>query len=328
MRLGFVLVLGILLACNNDKKGSEAKNDDKSFSYENFSNKFKTSSVPYSISDTGLLKNTDTTTLRSFATEHIIPDSILNKAFSKGAKIRFTPLVKIEVPKKETYFIVKATGGDGNAAFMVVFNEQKQYSASFPFLVVDSDNNTSQLSSIDRSYTISRATTKKAKDGTNKEGRDVYAYNSAANTFTLIMTDLLEDNNVLINPIDTLKRTQKWTGDYGREKNNLISIRDGRTPNERMVFIHFEKEEGTCTGELKGYVLMTSSNEAVYRGGSDPCVLTLRFQGSSVSLHEENCGNHRDVRCMFEGSYQRKAEPKTKSKSNDKKSSAKKAATP
>ncbi|MER3463066.1 MAG: hypothetical protein C4329_00110 [Chitinophagaceae bacterium] len=328
MRFGLACLLVLLIACKDGKKGDEGKDDNSDgFSYESFSNKFPKGSLPYSLTDTGLLRNTDTATLSSISSEHFIADSLLSKAFDKGARIKFTPLAKIEVPKKETYFIVKAISGSDRAAFMLVFNKDKKFSASFPFLIPDDDNTTSQTSSIDRSQTISRSTLKKSTDGTAKEGRNVFVYNSGINGFTLVLTDLLDDNAALINPIDTLKHTQKWTGDFTNGKDNLVSVRDGRSPKERMVFIHFEKEEGRCKGELKGNFLMTSSNTAVYRGGTDPCVLTLRFDGSQVSMHEENCGNHRDVKCMFEGSFTHKT-VKTKSKPKKSASAEKKPATP
>jgi thiamine phosphate synthase YjbQ (UPF0047 family) len=80
-----------------------------------------------------------------------------------------------------------------------------------------------------------------------------------------------------------------------------------------MMFIHFEKNNGECTGELKGNLLMTSSKTAVYRQGGDPCVLELNFGTSSVTLKEaEGCGLHRDLECLFEGTYPRKKVEKEK----------------
>ena len=52
----------------------------------------------------------------------------------------------------------------------------------------------------------------------------------------LIVTDALDDKvTELTNPIDTFSRKQKFTGDYGSGKLNLVSIRDGRK-NDRLSF--------------------------------------------------------------------------------------------
>jgi hypothetical protein len=127
------------------------------------------------------------------------------------------------------------------------------------------------------------------------------------------MIDQMGDRpSEMINPIDTLPRIHKWAGDYVKNKNNIVSIRDGRYENEIRFFIHINKNDGDCIGEVKGTALISSSVTAVYREGGDPCVLELRFTGSSVSLKElEGCGNHRGLNCPFEGTFPKKKQEKT-----------------
>ena len=130
---------------------------------------------------------------------------------------------------------------------------------------------------------------------------------------TDMMKKLDEQNAELINPIDTFAKTRKFAGDYVKGKRNLVSIRNGRTPNQALAFIHLEDETGECSGELKGEILFTSSSSAIYRQGGDPCVLQFTFAGSSVTLKEEQgCGNHRGLDCPMEGTYTKKKEPKLK----------------
>jgi hypothetical protein len=247
----------------------------------------------------------------------LIPDSIKKKLVGATKNIKYIPLAKIEAPNAESYYILKAASGSRKAALMTVFDKENNYSGAFPLLVPDGNAATSQVSTIDKAYSISRNVARRTKDDVTVEGKDVYVYNAAVKGFTLIMTDALEDGSQeLINPIDTFSRKQKFTGDYIRDKKNMVSVRDGRNPNELIVFIHFEKDKGTCVGELKGSTLMTSSTTAVYRQGGDPCVLELRFSGSSVTLKEvEGCGSHRDVKCSFDGSFPKKKEPKAKTSS-------------
>ena len=156
------------------------------------------------------------------------------------------------------------------------------------------------------------------------EGKDVFVYNAAARQFTLIQTDVLDERSAeLINPIDTLPGTHRFAGDYYlKEKRNIVSIRDARSPTQAMAFVHLDKNNGECVGELKGEILFTSTSTAVYRQGGDPCVLQFTFSGNTVTLKEEQgCGNHRGLNCPLEGVYTRKKEvkPKTPVKKGSKK---------
>lgn len=308
-----VLALMVLAAgaCNN---GPEEATDetDGAFDYANFARRFPAASVPYQLIDTSLLNNKDTGALRNAAFSAFIPDSTRTRLVGKGTNVRYVPLAKIEVPKGESYFLLKVTNGARKAALLAVFDKDRNYSAAFPFLLPDTDPSTTQTSAIDKAYTVSRSVLRRTEEEALVEGKDVYAFNADARDFTLIMTDLLdEEGQELINPIDTFARKHKFSGDYGRGKKNLVSVRDGRYPNELAVFIHFEKDEGECTGELKGNVLLTSTTTAVYRQGNDPCVLEFRFTPTAVTLREvEGCGAHRDLKCVFDGSFPRKKEPK------------------
>lgn len=311
-RVGFVLVCCIFWACSNSKEGKAEQ--EKGFSYEGFAKLFPQGTVPYQLTDSGLNKQSDTTTIRSSEFAGFIPDSIKNKIFSKGSKIKYTPLAKIQVPKAETYFLVKAFSGSKKAALLVGFDEKGNYAVTFPFLVPDDDASTSQNTTIDKSYTISRNVTRKKNNEVVGEGKNVFVYNAEARQFSLIMTDALDEGNAdIINPIDTLPRTRKFAGDYVKGKRNLVSIRDGRIANQALAFVHLEKNDGQCIGELKGEILFTSSTRAVYRHGGDPCVLEFAFTASTVTLKEvEGCGNHRGLDCTLEGSFTRKKEAKPK----------------
>jgi len=310
-RLGFVLFFCLLLGCN-DKTGSTE--GQKEFNYESFSKLFAPANLPYQLTDIGLDKIKDTTVIRSPEFARFIADSVKNRLFYKGSKIKYYPLAKIQVPKGETYYVVKAVSGAKKAALLVSFDKEESYAATFPFLVPDGDASTSQSSSMDKSYTIARNVVRKKGTDIIAEGKDVYVYNNDAKQFTLIMTDLLDEKNAdLVNPIDTLPRTRKFAGDYIQGKRNIVSIRNGRTAKQALAFVHLEKKDGECTGELKGELFFTSSSTAVYRQGGDPCVLQFSFTGSSVTLKEEQgCGNHRGLDCPMEGTFSKKKEPKPK----------------
>jgi hypothetical protein len=134
--------------------------------------------------------------------------------------------------------------------------------------------------------------------------------------FTLILTesnDKAAVESVLVNPIDTLPRRNKLSGDYTQGKMNLVSIRDGRNATECLFFIHFEKNEGACKGELKGRARIIAPNKVVYHQPGDQCELEFNFSAKSVTIREEmGCGSHRDIKCFFEGTFNRRADVKPK----------------
>jgi hypothetical protein len=128
------------------------------------------------------------------------------------------------------------------------------------------------------------------------------------------MTDPLNDANLeVINPIDTLSRKRKYTGDYLKDKKNYISVRDSKYPNQLMFFIHMKSDDNDCDGELKGEMLVTSSTTAIYRQGGDPCVMSFSFSSNTVTVKEdEGCGSHRGLNCSFNGRYSLKKESNSK----------------
>lgn len=302
--LVFVLLSGFI-ACKDadDKKGqNEEENSSKAMT-----GLFKEVTPPYQLSDTGLLKNTDTTSLSQQFTASLLPDSIRNTYFSKSAKIRFSPLAKIE-GKKETYYVIKASATAKKAALLAVLDGDDNFMVSYPFLLPDADANTSQSSVIDKNLTITKTIVQRTGTDEIREGKEVVAYEAGEKKFGLIMLNALNQNPAeIISPIDTFPKTNKLAGDYWLNKKNLISIRDGRYPNQLLVYVHTENKAGDCKGELRGEFLMTTSATATYRQGGDPCVLNLNFKGTTVSISEQTgCGNYRGLDCPLTGTFSRK----------------------
>lgn len=304
----YLVLLVAVMACNNEKK--EEPEDETVFRYESFSGRFKDAKPPYSLSDTGLLNNEDTAVIRNQAFTSFIPDSIKKKLFPNTSKVRYVPLARVAASNGEQYFILKAEGGSRKAALLVAFDQAQNYGATLPFLVPDKDPKSLQVSTLDKAFSITRNISRRNEDDVLMEGKDVYVYNKDVKQFTLIMTDLLDEGEMeVLNPIDTFARTHRYAADYTQGKRSILSIRDGRSPKEVMFFVHFEKNDGECVGELKGTLFFTSTTTAVYRQGGDPCVLEFDFKKSSVSMREvEGCGLHRGLQCLFEGTFTKKKE--------------------
>jgi len=300
-----VLLVFILCSCSNGKTNGNG------FSYEKFSELFPSEQISYQLSDADLLTNKDTTVIRTPEFSNFISDSLKAKLFGKGNKVKFVAMAKVKAPKNTSYYIVRASNGTKRIALLLPFTND-QFDVAFPFLIPDSDPTTSQLSTIDKSNAIIKTVTQKKLGGDIAEGREVYQYVPEAKQFTLLLTNPLNNVAEVINPIDTLSRKHKFSGDYLKDKKNYISIRDGRSSSEYLFFIHIEK--GECSGEIKGTILLTSSNRAVYRQGGDPCQMNLQLGANSVTIKEDSgCGSRRGLDCSFDGAYNRKKETKSKS---------------
>jgi hypothetical protein len=305
------LVLIILLAgCKSKKKSLSG---DEPVEISDFIEFFPDTKLPYQVADSTLLKKENDSLLISYKVfTQFVPDSVLSQVFGKNVKPKIYPLAKNE--GDETYLFAKGIAGNKRAALVLGFDKKNKFIAAMPLLNLDQSSATRQTGNIDTRYTITKMVYRKNADGSVVEGKDVYVLNSGANSFMLIMTDALDDKvTELTNPIDTFSRKQKYTADYGSSKMNLVSIRDGRRSDRLSFFIHFEKNNGECTGELKGEAIIKSPTVAEYREGGDPCILQFRFTSSSVVIKElEGCGSRRGLRCSFDGIYPRKKEAKPK----------------
>jgi hypothetical protein len=315
----FILLLlcGALIAgCKHKKKPSLSGDDPVEVT--DFIDFFNPVTLPYQVADTSLLKKDKDSLLISYKVfTQFVPDSLLGKVYGKGVKPKIYSLGKTKVPGAETYLFIKTVTTDKRALFLVCFDKKNRFIAGMPVLRPDKLSNTTQSVTLDKRLTITNTVQRKNADGSQSEGKDVFVLNTDAAQFALIMTDALDEKMTeLINPIDTLQRKHKLSADYGNGKLNLVSIRDGRKPDRLSFFIHFEKNNGECTGELKGEAMLKSPNTAEYRENGDPCILSFTFSSTAVTLKETNCGSRRGLNCVFDGSFGRRkwikpASPKT-----------------
>jgi hypothetical protein len=310
-----VLFISFLLSVVSCGSRSDGKETEDGYTFASFATSFKEVGVPYHLTDTALLANKDSAAIKAPEFTSLINDSLKNRLFGKNS-ISYVPMVRLKEPNGQQYLVVKATGGKKRVALLLVYDEEGNFGSGFPFLVPDENNNTTQVSSVEKSFAISRNISRR-KPGEVADGKDVFVYHPESKTFRLIMTDPLDDTMGLINPIDTMPRTHRFTGDYYAGNDALVSVRDGRNEGQLMVFINFKKNKGQCSGELKGELFFSTSTTAVFRQSGDPCVMEFSFKGSSVTLKEEQgCGNYRDIDCLFDGTYTRKKIPAKKPAKN------------
>jgi len=309
LRKIFILFFALLLMAGCRGKKKPVVSGEEPVEVADFIDFFKPVKLSYQLSDSILnRKEKDSLLISNKIFNQFVPDSVLSKVYGKGTKPKIYPLGKVEVQGAETYIFLKTVSNEKKAVFIICFDKNLQFITAMSALRPDNNNATMQTLLMDSKYTITKTVMLKNRDGTLSEGRDVFVFNTEAKDFMLIMTDALTDKvTELINPIDTLPRKSKLSADYSNGKMNLVSIRDGRKNDRIIFFIHFEKNNGQCTGELKGEAKLISSNTAEYRESGDPCVLKFVFSSASVTLkEEEGCGSRRGLDCAFDGSFVRK----------------------
>jgi hypothetical protein len=276
-----------------------------------FFNSFQPLTVPLQITDSIFIaKQDDQKRLEPNDVSAYMPDSLFTDDEDIFGQIKFYPYGRIQTPKGETYLFLLAYSGTDKKLYLAGFDRLKKLVDVLPALSRSKGTAIHQAFMVEKNLTLTRKSTRKNADGSLSTGKNVYALNEATRKFTLVMTDALDEKPVeLVNPIDTLPRKFKFSADYSKDKRNLVSIRDGSNAGKLYFFIHFEKNNGDCSGELRGTAQMNTVNSAIYQQPGDPCTLNFGFSTSAVNISEQNCGSHRGLNCLFEGSFPRRKEP-------------------
>ena len=300
----------IITACNRKKKPNPSGEDPVEVA--DFIGFFPQKALPYDVYDTTLAKKEKDTFQVSFANfSRFVPDSVVKKLFGKSTKVKIYAEGRIPLNGGGNFLIARTIHNNRKQLVLFAFDRKDVYADHVLVLQPDQASATTQFSRIDKQFSLTRTVTRKNSDGTVSDGKEVYALDTDSRKFTLVMTDALDEKIAeLVNPIDTLPRTHKYAADYSSGKMNLVSVRDSRRGDRIRFFIHFQKNSGACTGELKGEAIFRKPNLAEYRQNGDPCVLQFIFSNSSVTLKEvEGCGSRRGLQCSFNGSYPRKKTP-------------------
>ncbi len=312
--LVLLLMWLILPGCKHTKKLSLTGEEPVKIS--DFIAFFHPLKLPFQCNDSIFLQDDEDSLLISYTVfTQFVPDSVLGNVFGKTAEPDIYSMGRVDLPQSETLLFVKTSVDDKNALFLLGFDKKQQFMTALLVIGPGQQPSTLQSVSVDKKYTINKTILRKNPDASMSEGKDVYTLDKATKKFMLIMTDALDDKiTELINPIDTLPRKNKFSADYGNSKMNLVSIRDGRRNDRLSFFVHFEKNNGVCSGELKGEAILRSASMAEYKMAGEPCSLQFNFSSSSVTLKEESCGSHRGMGCLFDGSFSRMQEVKKKKK--------------
>ncbi|HEX5668001.1 MAG TPA: hypothetical protein VFX73_04300 [Chitinophagaceae bacterium] len=313
-----LLTMAMLFSC---KQGKRNLSSDESITAGEFVESFSELKLPYNLHDSVLSKKLgDTALISAKLVKEFIPDSLYKKDF-KSSKPKFYVLGRAVDKNEDSYLIFKAATKEKQVAYVACFDKEHVFKAGMTLVTSSSEKNVENEGALDRRFTLIRNRKKIARDGQVFYTKNVYVYNNAG-TFTLILTESNEvpENAEIFNPIDSLPMTFKLSGNYVKDKRNFVTIRDGSKPNRLLFFVHFEKNNGDCIGELKGEVELIQPALARYTASGDPCSLEFKFDGKKVTLTElSGCGNHRGIRCFFNDSYPKKiVKPKKKTQARTK----------
>lgn len=302
----FVAVL-LLFSCKSKK--IDLSGEDP-VDIDDFIEFFRELPLPHSIADTQISRKLpDSLLISKKVLSQFVPDSVYAEDFDQKAAPKFYAWGKVSVEKNETYLLLKAATLSTQAAYILCFDSRRNFKASMRFVKNNPDRRKSFTSTIDKRYVITTRQSYKGASGEDYYKLNAYVYNDIG-TFTHIK---IESNEPVVprevyNPIDTFPHKHKLSGDYVRDKRNFVSVRDGKKANRILFFVHFEKKDG-CAGEIKGEAVLAKPDRAFYRQSGDACELELVFSGNKVTLREEKgCGNYRDIKCVFEGSFTKKKE--------------------
>ncbi|MFM9021969.1 MAG: hypothetical protein ACKOOA_11645 [Sediminibacterium sp.] len=304
-----IFLLLLLTGCNTTPPDYSGNN---SISVKDWQAVFPDLSLPVVLHDTGLIRRADTNHIGFKALTQFYPDSLLQPVTGKLKKGSYFRAIGKITKKQEQYLLLIAYQPPKQARlFVLVTNSENQLLDIKEFLASQSDDGYQHYLHINREPTFMLVREKTGPDLQSIYTKTGWIYPSEGK-FMVIMNDSNEDtkNTAVINPIDSFPALHPFSWDYGDDKKNFISVRDGSSPGKLLFFLHIEKNGGTCTGELKGFMQLTGKRTAEFRQSGDPCVVLFEFNDNSISFKETgSCGNHRGIKCLLEDQFPKRKKP-------------------
>ena len=300
------LVFVLLASCG---KKSKDINADEAIETTDFIESFPLRELPIIFQQKDLKKiESDSFFIKNSVVSTFLPDSIFKAAFPRIKDVRFYRKGRYKAEESgETYLFLAAEKKDKKNIYVICFDANNVFKASMLLLEKNFNPGVSTEGSIDKRLTVIKTRNTQSKDGKAYYNKSAYVYNTEG-LFTLILTESNEpvEEKIVYNPIDTLSRKDPLSGDYKQDKKNFVSIRDGGKAGKLLFFINIEKSGNGCDGSLRGDMVQVKPRVYQYNKADDHCVLEFSFNGKSVQVKElEACGNHRGVRCSFDGRFRK-----------------------
>jgi len=305
MRL-LIAALSFFLLLSSCGKKIKDINGDEPIEAVDFIESFQNHELPINFNTVNLgEKESDSFYIKSKNVLQFIPDSLFKKSFIKATDLRFYRKGRYNAESEETYLFLVAEKKEKKVAYIICFDKNLNYSAGMELAQKSDDPAVIFEGGIDKKLTVIKIKNKKSAEGKIIYNKSAYVYNTEG-LFTLILTESNEpvEESIVQNPIDTLPAKNPLSGNYVEDKNNFVSIRDGNKPNKLIVFMKLAKQAGKCVGTLRGDIIQVKPKVFQYNKSDDHCIIEFNFKNNSVKVKElEACGNHRGIRCTFDGNY-------------------------
>lgn len=311
----FIGITCLLFACGEKPTDLTGNTPIK---INDFNKVFKLAELPISITDSSFKHAGDSLVIERKALAQFLPDSAINQFFDSKSKAKVTihPFLRIE-KEAEYYLLLNIKHPKKREIVALVFSNKNKYLDSKTITEFSDDHKNS--SKYDKTLNINREPSFLVEENSTPiQGITTYEKKGWAYTeghFRVIYFDSNKkpESKEVLNPIDTtLPSKNIYSGNYGSDPKNFISLRDNGAPNKYQFFIHFEKNEGKCIGELKG-VLNFTNNKATYNEKGDACIVHFTINGNNITMKEDgNCGNHRGMTCYFNDNFDKIRKAKKK----------------
>ena len=308
-----LLILLALIGCAETKTDLSGNTPLK---INDFNAAFKNIELPIRINDTNLVAFTDTIKIGRKALAQFLPDSVVDAIAPK--LIKNSSIFTVGKIEKETeyYLLLNNKDTKKQTVSVIAFSKKNVFLGYQILTQFDLTQKGSQfygktlLINKEPTFLIEENKLDPEQGLTNeKKG---WAYTEQGFRLIYLDANIKPEQKAILNPIDTLPTVNTFSGDYARDKKNFISLRDFGNANKYQFFLHFEKKDGTCVGELKG-LLNFNKNQATYSEKGDPCTIQFTITGNVIKIKEDgNCGNHRNMTCYFNDSYDKKRKAKSK----------------
>lgn len=309
MRKSFIwLLISILFfACGQKEKDINASDDIET---TDFIASFPEKTLPIQFNSRDLnKKESDSFFVKTTVVSKFIPDSVFKSDFRQLKNTKFYRKARYKAEEtNETYLFLTAEDKNNKKVYLVCYNDKNEFAAAMKLVEKTNETGVTMEGGIDKRLTIIKTKHKETLDKKAYYEKNAFVYNTEG-LFTLILTESNApiEKGVVYNPIDTLSKKDPLAGDYKIDDNNFVSIRDGAKSGKLQFFINIEKTGGKCSGKLRGDLVQIKPKVFHYNKADDHCVLEFSFTGKRLQVRElEACGNHRGVRCSFDGKYNKK----------------------
>ncbi|OMP80300.1 hypothetical protein [[Flexibacter] sp. ATCC 35208] len=296
------LALGLFASCKSGGKKSGAD----AITFKEFRQSFADSKLPYKLTPELLTSKTgDSTAIDTALISRFLVDTLAKADFPTG-KVSYYPLVSL-TGKQINYLVIKAEDKNTTAAYLCVFDKKDHYLSRVQVAWLNSKSNKKEYFSIDSKEMVKITTETEVTPGHTGTTENFYSVEANGST-ALIMTNSTGEAapGQLFNPIDTLPKKNKFSGDYAAGENSIVSIRDGKDAKSFLFFISFAKESG-CKGEISGTGHFAGANKGEFTDKDTECGIAFQFSASKLTIKEiGGCGAYRGIRCLFEGGFTKK----------------------